>query len=129
MSQALDIVITTTDPQTESDPIKRGAWTAARRLEAIEACLRERPFEKPYKQRGKAWEKVYESVNNTQPHPPAKKLKNLGATTIKEFINKACEDALKKEKTEVWNTGTNDSETTLENRAYTLAELVRYNFD
>lgn len=62
---------------------KRGQWDNARRLAAIDAMLRFRPFKQRQQNSGYSWANIFESVNNTSP--------NLGLLGLFEIRDEVCE--------------------------------------
>lgn len=105
---------------SEIQPVeRRGRWSYERHLAAIDAMINYRPFEKHHTSALASWDKVFESVNNTSPD-----LVPLGSSAIRNYVIKARKDVIRKERTERGGTGTNDSESTLDNRILYLNELV-----
>lgn len=113
-------IITNNNGVESSQKAARGQWDDARRLAAVEAMISFRPFEQKHTLVQSAWDEVFEVVNETSPS-----LHHLGSSSIRNYINAARKEVKEKLQNDRNATGTNDSETTLENRIRSLDELVR----
>ncbi|KAI7867940.1 hypothetical protein BDF14DRAFT_1881313 [Spinellus fusiger] len=100
----------------------RGQWDNARKLATIEAMISFRPFEQKYKFVQSAWDEVLEAVNKTSVN-----LHPLGNTAIKTYINVARKEMKEKQQDDRYATGTNDSESLLENRIRFLDNMMTQN--
>ncbi|CAO3588794.1 unnamed protein product [Absidia cylindrospora] len=107
------------DPFVTHSQNKRGKWTPDRTVRAIEAAVEYRPFSRPRKDVATYWNYVIKATNMVDPGETP-----LQLASIREHINKAASDAKKKHAMERLQTGTNDSETTLDTKALELAKLI-----
>ncbi|KAI9003287.1 hypothetical protein CLU79DRAFT_892653 [Phycomyces nitens] len=94
---------------------KRGRLNDERKLACIEATLFYHPFEQQQGNIAKAWEKVNNSDPNSHP---------VGMTVIKKFVQDSRKQIKEKQRKERGGTGTNDSETDLENCIISLDQLM-----
>ncbi|KAI9033939.1 hypothetical protein CLU79DRAFT_830289 [Phycomyces nitens] len=98
---------------------KRGKLNDVRKLACIEAMLEYRPFEQLQGNVIKAWEMVQDKVNKSDPmsHP-------VGISTIRNFVRDSRKQIKEKHRRERGDAGTNDPETSLENRILSLDQLM-----
>lgn len=101
-----------------------GQWNYERELSSIDAMIEFRPFDAKKGEVTAAWGNVFKRVNKTNPE-----LRKLSDNAIKNKINKLIDNVKEKQKNDlVFGTGSNDSETLLENRVLELISLVVNNY-
>lgn len=98
---------------------KRGQWSESRKLAAVEASISHRPFDKKKNNVTVAWDLVLQEVNKVDPH-----LRSLGLTSLRNYLKKARKEIIEKKNADRLASGTNDSETTLENRLSSMDDEV-----
>lgn len=103
-------------------PSSYGEWSDKRKLALIDAMISYHPFSVKRGGVTAAWKSVIAEVNTTDAH-----LKDLGESTIKNKVDSLIEDTKKKVINDKRESGTNDSETTLDNRVLTLISMVNEN--
>ncbi|KAG2199339.1 hypothetical protein INT47_012973 [Mucor saturninus] len=94
-----------------------------RELAAIKGMIEFRPFEAKSGEVTSAWNKIFRKVNKVNGH-----LKQLSDNAIKNRIKNLIEEVKVKLNNDLtYGTGSNDSETTLENRVLDLISLMKKN--
>ncbi|KAG2211241.1 hypothetical protein INT47_006361 [Mucor saturninus] len=115
--------INATTSSTESETKAYGQWSYQRELAAIEGMIEFRPFEAKRGEVTTAWNKIFRKVNKIDGH-----LKQLSDNAIKNRIKNLIEEVKEKLNNDLtYGTGSNDSETTRENRVLDLISLMKKN--
>ena len=117
---SLNNILNTSSTSDNNNVKIKGQWDENRERVLMESMNNNRPYNQKYTKKTDAWNHVSADVNAASPSLPA-----LGLSAIRKKVESLRKDYREKQRADRSATGTNDSETQLDELIRTFDEMVK----